>query len=269
MGWPLGKKQSEEHRAKISTALQGHPGAWEGRHLSEECKAKMSASLKGRPGGMKGKQQTLEAKLKISEKAKQAWADPNSGLRCRGRKGWVTRERNGTSRGSLAGKTYEEIRGKEKAEELRRLRMESGYWEFVSDEQRRQNSLKHQELMRTNSDYRKRWFEAFYNSNRKIGCPTSLEIQLMGLLDLLFPHEWKYVGDGQLILGGKCPDFVNINGRKQLIEIYGDYWHRGENPEDRINFFKKYGFITLIIWGHKLKSKAELIDKLVTFVGGK
>lgn len=44
---------------------------------------------------------------------------------------------------------------------------------------------------------------------------------LDAILQEIFPNEWKYVGDGQLIINGKNPDWVNINGKKQLIELWG------------------------------------------------
>jgi len=65
-----------------------------------------------------------------------------------------------------------------------------------------------------------------------------------------FPNEWKYAGDGSLIIRGKCPDFVNVNGRKLIIEVFGDYWHSEErvgknskeHMQDRINIFSVVGY---------------------------
>lgn len=95
--------------------------------------------------------------------------------------------------------------------------------------------------------------------------PNKWEIQVDSLLQRILPDEYKYVGDGQFILGGKCPDFLNINGKKLLIEFYGDYWHRNDDPEIRIGFFKKYGFNTLVIWGHELKDIPLLSSKILDF----
>ena len=92
--------------------------------------------------------------------------------------------------------------------------------------------------------------------------PNKTEIFLESILNDNFPNEWKYVGDGEVIIGGKCPDFININGKKEIIELFGDYWHKGENPEDRKNIFKKYGYHTLVIWEHELKD----IDKVLMIV---
>ena len=98
------------------------------------------------------------------------------------------------------------------------------------------------------------------------GCrPNKPEERLRVLLDEIYPDSWKYVGYGQLIIGGKCPDFSNVNGRKQLIELYGDYWHREQNPQDRIDLFEQYGYSTLIIWENELVDKPKLVSRLKTF----
>ena len=85
------------------------------------------------------------------------------------------------------------------------------------------------------------------------------------LLDELFPGEYEYVGDGQLIIGGKCPDFANVNGKKKLIEVFGDYWHAGQDPQERIDFFCQYGFDCLVIWESELENLEEVAEKLRQF----
>lgn len=95
--------------------------------------------------------------------------------------------------------------------------------------------------------------------------PNKQEKKLGSILQNLLPNEYKYVGDFSFILGGKCPDFMNINGKKKLIELYGSYWHRDDNPQDRINFFKQFGFDTLIVWEGELRDKNSLNVKLKKF----
>jgi len=95
--------------------------------------------------------------------------------------------------------------------------------------------------------------------------PNKAEIILFNILTLAYPKEWEFVGDGSLIIGGKNPDFVNINGRKELIELFGDYWHRGQDPQERINIFKHYGFNTLVIWESELKCPEKVLEKIVDF----
>lgn len=75
----------------------------------------------------------------------------------------------------------------------------------------------------------------------------------MRLLDSMYPGEWKFVGNGQLIIDGKCPDFVNVNGQKKIIELYGERWHREDDPQDRIKAFQPFGYETLVIWVRELQ----------------
>ena len=110
-----------------------------------------------------------------------------------------------------------------------------------------------------NFEYKERLVKAIMKGWQKR--PNKPERLLIKFLNQIFPDEFKYVGDGQLILGGKCPDFLNINGKKKLIELFGDYWHSKERtgiePKEherkRIEHFKRFGFDTLIIWEHELK----------------
>jgi len=96
--------------------------------------------------------------------------------------------------------------------------------------------------------------------------PNKAELALQGILDDCFPNDWRYTGDGSLIIGGKCPDFSNINGRKVLIELFGDYWHRNEDPQDKINYYKKYGYDCLVIWEHELKDEEALKQKIMQYL---
>lgn len=67
---------------------------------------------------------------------------------------------------------------------------------------------------------------------------------------LVEPFGFRYVGAGQLVVGNRCPDFTD--GNRKLIELFGDYWHRGENPKLRQQHFRQHGFDCLVIWEHEL-----------------
>lgn len=103
--------------------------------------------------------------------------------------------------------------------------------------------------------------------------PTKPEKRLRKGLNILFPGEYKYVGDGTTFIGGKCPDFININGQKKIIEMFGNYWHSEEKigrtkqqeENQRIKHFAKYGFKTLIVWENELKNIKQLKKKLLRF----
>lgn len=77
---------------------------------------------------------------------------------------------------------------------------------------------------------------------------------------------FKYVGGGEFILGGKCPDFLNIDGKKQLIELFGTYWHGILDIGNRIEYFRQYGFSTLIIWEDEVKNEIRIIKKIKGFL---
>ena len=95
--------------------------------------------------------------------------------------------------------------------------------------------------------------------------PNKIETFLNNLLQENFPNEWEYVGNGKLIINGLIPDFANINGKKQLIELYGDYWHRGQDPQDRIGKLAKLGYGCLVIWESELGNKEQVINRIANF----
>jgi very-short-patch-repair endonuclease len=105
------------------------------------------------------------------------------------------------------------------------------------------------------------------------GKPNKPEKLVNSLLQNLFPGEYKYVGDGQFIIGGKFPDFINVNGQKKIIELFGDYWHgekrtgrtKEEEEQKRMDIFCQYGYKTLIIWQRELKNLPELTNKIIQF----
>lgn len=79
--------------------------------------------------------------------------------------------------------------------------------------------------------------------------PNKAELRLLSILQRVNP-AWRYVGDGSLVIDGKCPDFWD--GDKGLVELFGDYWHEGENPQDRVAFFAERGYSCRVIWEHEL-----------------
>lgn len=95
--------------------------------------------------------------------------------------------------------------------------------------------------------------------------PNKPELFILGVLNEVYPNEWKYTGDFSFMIGGKNPDFANVNGQKKLIEHFGIYYHRGEDPQERINHFKKWGFDTLVVWENELKNKNRLKVRFINF----
>lgn len=105
--------------------------------------------------------------------------------------------------------------------------------------------------------------------------PTLPERKLAQILNKYFPNQWKYTGNGSLCIEGYCPDFTNCDGRKDLIEVFGDYWHSPERLGDdwrrselgRIMAYNSLGYRCLVIWQHELKelSEEQIIDRIHIF----
>ena len=108
---------------------------------------------------------------------------------------------------------------------------------------------------------RQRRVEAIFRASGRR--PNFVEQKVLTILDSNFPSQWKYVGDGKLIIGGKCPDYWN--GGHKLIELFGDFWHKGENPQRRIDHFVKHNYNCLVIWEHELADRASITHRIKEF----
>ncbi len=132
-----------------------------------------------------------------------------------------------------------------------------------SDETRKKRSESWKKLWADPEFKKKKLMEM--NSNQNI-TPNKPESFLLELLNWLYPGEWEFVGNYSLIINGKNPDFVNRK-TKQIIEHFGQYWHRDDDPIKRMEIFAKEGWETLIIWENELQNSDELIYKIEKFCG--
>lgn len=106
--------------------------------------------------------------------------------------------------------------------------------------------------------------------------PNKPERAVLDILNEHYPNEWKYVGDGSLVIERLNPDFVNIDGKKEIIEVFGEYFHgrmKGRREtlysateEGRKEIFARYGYRTLVIWQSELKDMEQVIKKIADFV---
>lgn len=219
---------SEETRRKISNTLIGHS-------ISEETKEKISNTLTGKYP--KGKHPLC--KRIVSEESKE-----KNRLWHLGRK--QTEESNVKRSLALKGRIF----SKEHNEKISKSRKGMKFTET--------HKQKIKDL----------WKNPTYVNNmlKKLAIrPNKSETIILNLLNDLYPNEWKYTGDFSFMINGKNPDFTNCNGKKKLIELFGDYWHKGEDPQDRINIFKKFGYDTLVIWESELKDINKVKNKIIKF----
>ena len=126
------------------------------------------------------------------------------------------------------------------------------------------------ELISGDPEYRRKILENAYKGFLTVikrgreKMPNQLESKLAEILEDIYPGEFKY-NDGWFVLGGKIPDFVNVNGKKKLIELFGRYWHKPEEEQERVKLFRKYGWDCLVVWEDELKNVKKLKQKIITF----
>lgn len=96
--------------------------------------------------------------------------------------------------------------------------------------------------------------------------PNKAELKLEGIIDQVCP-DFRYNGcvEQGVVIGGRIPDFVNVNGKKKVIELFGTYWHRGQHIEDRIEEYAKFGFGCLVIWENELHNPEKVAAKVKDF----
>ncbi len=94
--------------------------------------------------------------------------------------------------------------------------------------------------------------------------PNTSEQRLKEILDKHFPSEWEFIGDGKTSIAGKLPDFLNVKGKKVVIDMFGLHWHTEDEVQPRIDHFKKHGFTCLIFWEDEVWCNENLVVREVT-----
>ncbi len=204
-----------------------------------------------------GKKLPEETKQHMSKAHKQQWSNPEFHQKVVDslKPVFASREyRDSCSRAQL--KRNQNIEEKNK-------RIEATKAGYTNEVRKRMSETR--EKMWQNPEYRDYTISATLKScNQRPNIPES---KLWALLDYICPNEYEYTGNGSLIINGLCPDFGNCNGQKKVIEMFGSFWHQGENPQDRINKFAELGFKCLVIWENELVdgNYDNVIEKIRAF----
>lgn len=114
----------------------------------------------------------------------------------------------------------------------------------------------------------KEYAERVYRNRIKgFGKPNNKSERLFfKVIDNCCKGEYKPNFRGQIInIGGKFPDFININGQKKCIEYAGSYWHESSYERKRIAHLKKFGWKCLVIWDYEMKNLKKVIIKIKEF----
>jgi len=101
---------------------------------------------------------------------------------------------------------------------------------------------------------------------------TGLERKVISIIKK-YDLDFKYVGDGSFVLHGFNPDFINVNGKKQIIEVFYEYFKEKQYgsldryKKQRYAIYRGYGFDTLFIGHLDLQSLSErdVADKIKAF----
>jgi len=215
----------------------------------------------------------FQKRHKPHNKGKKGWT--NSGSFQKGHKGY--RNSGNFKKGHVPASKGTYLTEKEKQEVSRKTRIGMNKSE-VKEKLRKPKPESQREKLRQSMI--KNWENPVYRERQVMLRMQGMQIKpnkpekiIIQLLSKIIPNEYKYVGDGQFILGGKCPDFLNINGKKKLIEFFGNYWHSkavtgiepDQHEKERIGYFKRFGFDTLIIWGYELKNLKKVENQIIQF----
>lgn len=245
--------RTEEHRRKRSEiAKETNP--WRGKHLPEETRRKMSVAQKGAKSYWYGKHRSEETRRKISESHKGKHLS-----------GETRQKLSEANRGRRKGKAYEELYGVEKALETKKkigdsIRGEKnpnfGNQFSMETKQKLSEAAK---LQWQDKEFIARWMEAI---NAK---PNNIEQWLYAALSNIITGEFAYNGDFSqgISIGRRIPDFVDINGHKWIIELFGEPFHsplctlKRKIPNRRrynetIKHYKKYGYKCIIFWARDI-----------------
>ena len=72
---------------------------------------------------------------------------------------------------------------------------------------------------------------------------------------------WRKLNDGK----HHNPDF-KVTGQNKVIEIFGDYWHRNDDPQKLIDLYAKAGLECLVFWEREVYENPEQVkEKAIIF----
>lgn len=259
----IGFKQTEETKLKMSISHLGH-------HVSEETRQKIRLALIGKP-------KSEETKEKLSRSHKGLLLGRNHPM-------FGKHHSHGTKEKMRFAKLKNPVRywlgkyllesTKKKMSLSKRGKPSPRKGEHLSEKSKQRLSLAHkgkclsEKHKKMISESMKKFFLEHSEHKEKIirnvlksriNSPNKLEYKWIRIFR---KHNlpYRFVGNGEFILGGKCPDFIQTNGKKICVEV------RNENickffdkisPEDykerRIKHFKQYGWDCIVIFEDNLK----------------
>jgi hypothetical protein len=115
-----------------------------------------------------------------------------------------------------------------------------------------------------------------FQRRRAIGQHMRPSILEQRLIDIIKIHQlpFKYVGNGELVLGKSNPDFVSTDGSMRIIEIFGDYYHtlggRTEMSKEQARRarFNELGYDCMVLWESDMSKMTdqEILQKITLWM---
>jgi len=130
---------------------------------------------------------------------------------------------------------------------------------------------KWQHLMDTKPEYRSKVYANWHKAMAKN--PNNPEQQFINIIK---KHNlpYKYNKRGETVINGKIPDFINTDGKKEVVEIFGHLWHsplwnykfkgaiKNKGYNETIKHYKKQGYNCIIIWDYELDNENLVLQKM-------
>ena len=148
-------------------------------------------------------------------------------------------------------------RGKTRSEEIRKVYSEVHKGSKLSEETKQKLSITHMGLKRTEEQKQnckkaavKRHASGVYEGVHKRHAKQEYRFlpvaQKLGYMSGI-EEEFRITHNNK----SKYPDFYNKETR-EIIELWGDYWHRNHNPQDLISWYKEAGWSCIVVWERNL-----------------
>lgn len=234
-----GKKLSAEHRKATSEGIKLW---WKNRSKEniDKFREKLSILKKGIPPSDKALRNSLIARTgkKMSLEARKKQSLSHLGYKSSLesiRKGIISRKETTIKRGF-----------------------------YISEEAKRNIGIKNSIHMKDkwrNKDFAEKMIKALLKAVCKK--PNNFELACKNFLERLFPNQYKYIGDGSLLINNRSPDFISSK-HKIVVLCNGIYWHLLKYGLDDIDQnkeqieiresqpFLEAGYDVLFIWeNHK------------------
>lgn len=87
------------------------------------------------------------------------------------------------------------------------------------------------------------------------------EIEMQKMINQMnLPYE--YVGNFQFRIGKRYPDFINKRTQK-IIEVFGDFYHKGQDPQKLIDYYKNFGYECIVLWASEIHKNYDNVSQRI------